>query len=321
MDKILSQQEMDTLLNSPAAADHAGDAGTVPAGKLTVYNFRRPDRFPKSVLQSLQRIQDRFCMNAASALSAYFRTPTTMTVQSTEQTTFGDFFKSLTEPTCINTMAMRPLAGTAILELGPDIAFAFIDRLLGGVGGPLDSNRKITDIEINVIRGVIHLITADLTEAWRPTIDVGFNVVSIETNPELVQVAPPNEVLLVFVLEMKIGETRGNLQLGIPYSALEPILDVFEKGSVAETKQEDTSSRRKVLRSVLRAPVTVSCELAPTVVAVSDLLNLANGDTIMLDSRLDDSVQLLVERKPSFYASLMDIEGHKSAGVIGRITG
>src|SRR4029434_9692060 len=120
------------------------DAGAVPAGKLTVYNFRRPDRFPKNVLQSLQRIQDRFCMNAASALSAYFRTPTTMTVQSPEQTTFGDFFKSLTEPTCLNTMSMRPLAGTAILELGPQIAFAFIDRLLGGVGGPSDSGRNIT---------------------------------------------------------------------------------------------------------------------------------------------------------------------------------
>jgi flagellar motor switch protein FliM len=260
-------------------------------------------------------------MGAAASLSAYFRTTTVMTVLSAEQTTFADFLKSLTEPTCINTMTMRPLQGAAILELGSEIAFPLIDRLLGGVGAPSDPARRITDIEKNVIRGVINLITADLNEAWRPTIDVSFNVVSTETNPELIQVSSPNDVLLVFTLEMKLGETRGNLRLGIPHSALEPVLDIFEKGCVAEPKQEDTTSRRKVLRCVLRAPVGVSCELPPTMVAVSDLLDLAAGDVIALDSRLEDSVQLLVEGKPSFVASLIEIEGHKSAGVIGRITG
>ena len=321
MDKILSQQEMDTLLNSPAAADQSGNSNTAGSGKLTVYNFRRPDRFPKNVLQALHRVQDRFCMDAAGSLSAYYRTTTVMGVLSAEQTTFADFLKSLTEPTCINTLAMRPLHGAAILELGPEIAFPLIDRLLGGTGGPSDSSRKITDIEKNVIRGVINLITADLTEAWRPNIDVNFNVVSTETNPELIQVSSPNDVLLVFTLEMKLGETRGNLRLGIPYSALEPILDVFEKGNVAETKQEDLHSRDMVLRCVMRAPVRVSCELFPTMVAVSDLLNLASGDIIALDTKLDDGVQLLVEGKPSFYASLLEIEGLKSAGVIERITG
>src|SRR5678815_5162104 len=98
MDKILSQQEMDTLLNSPAASEQAGDGGGATVGKLTVYNFRRPDRFPKNVLQSLHRIQDRFCTGAAASLSAYFRTPTELAALSTEQTTLGDFLKSLTEP-------------------------------------------------------------------------------------------------------------------------------------------------------------------------------------------------------------------------------
>jgi flagellar motor switch protein FliM len=167
---------------------------------------------------------------------------------------------------------------------------------------------------------VINLVTTDLTEAWKPTIDVSFNAVSTETNPEVLQAGFPNEALLVFAVEIKLGDTRGTLRIGLPFSTLEPILDTFDKGSAVETKEEDTNDRPKVLRRVLRAPVAVTCELSPTMVAVSDLLNLAGGDIIVLDSKLGDSVQLLVEGKPSYSVSLMDMDGHKSAGVIDRIT-
>jgi len=322
MDKILSQQEVNTLLNSPASADQSGNPNhAASAGKLTVYNFSRPERFPKPVLHTLQRIHERFCANGAASFSAYFRTATEMAVLSVEQTTYGDFLKSLNDPTCVSTLAMRPLQGTAILELAADIAFPLIDRLLGGAGGPGDSSRKITEIERNVIRGVITLITTDLAEAWKPTIDVSFNAVSTETNPEVLQAGFPNEALLVFIVEIKMGETRGTLRLGLPFSSLEPILDIFDKGAAVEAKEEDTNDRYKVLRRVLRAPVMLSCELTPTMVAVSDLLNLSSGDIVVLDSKLGDRVQLLVEGRPSFSVSLMEIEGHKSACVIDRITG
>ena len=127
-------------------------------------------------------------------------------------------------------------------------------------------------------------------------------------------------MLVVFTFEIKLGEPRGALRVGLPFSTLEPILDIFDKGNAVETKEEDTNDRHRVLRRVLRAPVTLSCDLTPTMVAVSDLLNLADGDIMVLESKLGDNLQLLVEGKPSFSVSLMEMEGHKSVGVIDRIT-
>jgi flagellar motor switch protein FliM len=320
IDKILSQQEMNALLNSEHSPDDAASAGSGSTPRVSVYNFRRPDRFPKPVLQSLHHIHERFCTNCAASFSAYFRTLTEMRVLSAEQTTFSEFLKSFTDPTCLNTVAIRPLQGTVILGMGTDIAFPLIDRLLGGPGGPSDPVRKMTDIEKNVIRGVINLIATDLTEAWKPSIDVAFNVLATETNPELIQVSAPNEVLLVFAIEMKMGEARGMIHLGLPFAALEPVMDIFEKGGAIESTERPSGDQHKVLQRVLRAPVRLSCELIPTMVAVSDLLNLADGDVIALDNSVDESVQLLVEGKPSFSASLMEIGGYKSAGIIGRIT-
>jgi flagellar motor switch protein FliM len=319
MEKILSQEEMNALLSAKSAAE--GGGAKADHGRVTVYNFRRPDRFPKPALHSLHRIHDRFCAGASASLSAYFRTLTEMRVVSMEQVTFGELLKMLPDPTCLSTIGMRPLQGTAILEIGLDVAFPLIDRLLGGAGSPADSSRKMTEIEKNIIHGVMTLITGDLREAWKTTIDVGFQTLSTETQVEFLQLLQPDEVVLVFAIETKIGETRAMAHICLPFSALEPILDVFEKGNAVETKEEIRADRNRVLRRVLQAPVTVSCELTPTMVAVNDLLNLADGDVITLDNKISDNVRLLVEGKPSFSASLAEIEGHKGAGVTRRIPG
>jgi flagellar motor switch protein FliM len=238
-----------------------------------------------------------------------------------EQANFGEFLNTLSDPSFLSALSMRPLPGMAVLEIGPDLAFSLIDRLLGGTGGgSTDSSRKITDIEKNVIRGVINLITADLDEVWRPVSEIDFHVHSSETRPQLLQVAPPNEVVLVVALELRMAETRGTMHLCLPFSALQPILGTFEQGNAVDRK-EDNSELVRMLRSLLRAPVTVSCELPATMVTINDLLSLTTGDVMRLDSSVDDRVCIIVGGTSAFEASLMDINGRKSVGVVGRVTG
>jgi flagellar motor switch protein FliM len=171
-----------------------------------------------------------------------------------------------------------------------------------------------------VIRGVINRITADLDEAWKPVAAIDFHVHSSETRPQLLQVAPPNEVVLVVALELRMAETRGTIHLCLPFSALQPILGSFEQSSAMERK-EDNSDLVRVLRAVLRVPVTVSCELPPTLVTINDLLAITIGDVLKLDNSVDDRVRVIVEGANAFEASLMDINGRKSVGVVSRISG
>ena len=318
MDEKLSKDEMDALLNSPGGTADAGSAEG--AGKMSVYNFRRPDRFPRAALQGLQLLHDRFATGLAASLSAYFRTVAEVRVTSTEQAIFSEFLNSLPDPTFLSAISLRPLKGMAVLEMGPDVAFPLIDRLLGGDGGHPDSERKMTDIERNVVRGVIHLLLTDLTEAWRPVTEIDFRIHSSEIRPQLLQVAAPTEVVLVVEFELKMGETKGTVHLSLPFSAIEPILSKFEQGVVVERK-EDRSDLARVLRCVLQSPVKVSCELPPTMVTVNDLLSVSRGDIMRLDSKVDERVRINVGGIQAFEASLMEIDGNKSAGVTGRIAG
>ena len=323
MEKKVSQDEMNALLNStgdPGRASTTNKAGVETVGrKLTVYDFRRPDRVPKRVLQSLQLLHDHFCTNASASLSVYLRVLTEISIVSVDQTNFSEFVHSLADPSCLTAISMRPLNGMAVLEMSLDLAFPLMDRLLGGAGQVPDSSRKMTEIEKNVILGVHKVILASLTEAWKPAAEVTFHVQSSETRPSLLQVAAPNEVVVVLAFDTKVGDTRGQLQLCIPYSALEPISGKFEQEAAVQRETDSVSDLKKVLRILLRTPLEITSQLPETMITVRDLLSIAKGDIIRLDPKVEDCVSLHVSGIPAFQASALDIDGHKGAGVIRRV--
>jgi flagellar motor switch protein FliM len=167
--KILSQDEIDALLTS--AADLETSTGThdlpLDGESVIVYNFRRPDRVNKEQIRSLHFLHDRFARNISTSLSAYLRTVTDVNVTSVEQFTYSEFLMSLPDPTAFYAISLSPLEGLAALELNPAVAFSMIDRMLGGSGKGMAPTRGLTEIEHNVIDGVVKLVLEHLTETWR----------------------------------------------------------------------------------------------------------------------------------------------------------
>src|SRR5262245_55546418 len=121
------------------------------------YNFKRPDRISKHQVRSLHFIHDRFARSVSSSMSAYLRTVVEVSLEDISQTSYSDFLSIVSDPTCYSAISMKPLDGLAALELGPELAFSFIDRLLGGAGRPISSPRPMTEIEQRVIEGVLKL--------------------------------------------------------------------------------------------------------------------------------------------------------------------
>jgi flagellar motor switch protein FliM len=116
-----------------------------------------------------------------------------------------------------------------------------------------------------------------------------------------------------------MAEIRGAIHVCLPFSALEPILGTFEQGTIE--RKENRSDVVKVLRCLMRVPVSVGCELPPTMVSVNDLLSITNGDILRLDSKVDDRVRVVVGGTSAFEASLVNVDGRKGVGIVGRITG
>ena len=322
MAKILTQEEVDALLEAVADGDEGAlpepdeesrqVAAAAPMKKFTIYNFRRPERISKEQLRSLHFMHDRFARNFSASLSAYLRTITEVNLVSVEQLSYAEFLLSLPDPTTFNAISMRPLEGNAALELNPNVAFPMIDKLLGGPGLPLEVDRSITEIEQNIIEGVIKLALEDLREVWRQTVELEMRVEARETSPQLIQIVAPNEVVVLIVFEVKIGEVSGMMNLCIPTSLMEPIAGKFDSEySSGAQRTYDPRDFRRLKRNLLSAHQTISAEIVGTSVAINELVNLGAGDIVMLDYGGKSDICLSVGGVPKMLGSVVEREGHR----------
>jgi flagellar motor switch protein FliM len=297
MGKILSQEEIDALLGSAREIEREAtrEPAEVAASEATLYNFRRPDRVSKEQIRSLHFLHDRFARNVATSLSAYLRSATDVSVVSVEQFTYSEFLMSLPDPTAFYALSLPPIDGLGALELNPSIAFAMIDRMLGGTGRPPSLSRALTEIEQNVVDSVVKLILENLAEAWAPIITVQFRIHGRETRPQMLQVAAPNEVFILLVFDIKIAETRGMLNLCVPAA----VGASFAQGWHGTHRDPTAVEKRRLFENLGRVPLAMTASLG-TRLEARELLALKPGDCLSLGRAVGEPVDVFAGRVVKF---------------------
>jgi len=306
MAKILSQEEVDALLSSVKVGDsvdseqaeHAEVHKTKPQHKkITIYNFRRPDRVSKEQMRSLHFLHDRFARNFSSSLSAFLRALSEINLISVEQLTYSEFLLSVPDPTCFNSIQMKPLEGQIALEINPSLVFPIIDKMLGGPGDSLKETRSMTEIEQNIFQAIIKLILEDLKEIWRQIADIDFKLIAQETSPQLVQIVAPNEVVVLVVFEIKFGDVMGMMNLCIPAIVFEPIAAKFDQEWYTGFKKSSDFREAKWLSIWLkRALFPCAAELKDnvTTISVDQFLSLQEGDILTFSAKPDEKMDFSI---------------------------
>lgn len=267
---------------SEAAGGEA--AGGDKRQRVVPYDFRRPDRLSKEQMRSLYLLHELFSRTLSSSLPVFLRAISEVTLVSVEQQAYAEYIFGLPDPTTIFTLSMHPLQGVCIMELNPTVTFPVIDRMLGGPGLELREPRAVTEIEQKIIEGFLKLVTDDLREAWLPFVDLDLQVVGRETRPQLLQVVPPNEVVLTIVFHVQVADSRGMLTLCIPAVTLEPIIQKFNQSSYARTRDTPPEQTAALLANLSGVTLQVAAELRGTTAALDDLMALAPGDVLRLDN-------------------------------------
>jgi len=312
MGKILSQEEIDALLVSAGEIDRASRGRDVNADSVITYNFRRPDRVSKEQMRSLHFLHDRFARNVSTSLSAYLRAVTDVMIVSVEQFTYAEFLMSLPDPTAFYALSMQPFDGHGALEMNPNIAFSLIDRMLGGSGQGMTTNRALTEIEQNVIDGVVKLLLENLSEGWSPITKVNFRISGRETRPQMLQVAAPTEVVILLVFDLRVGEERGMVNLCIPASVIESAGTNFAQGWQRTHREANPVDRKRLLDNLMRMPLPVTARL-DTKIAAGELLEVRPGDVISLGRTIREPVDVQVGSLVKFEGRL--VRSGDSSGV------
>ncbi|MBE3590233.1 MAG: flagellar motor switch protein FliM [Firmicutes bacterium] len=297
MEPTLSSEELDVLLSSLEPG-----AERVPASaRLRRYNFRLPDKFSKDQLRTILMLHDSFARGATTALSAHLRSMVQVSTETVEQTTYRQFTQGVTEPAILAVVAMPPLPARTLWELDPALAFALIDRVLGGPGVWPESARALTDIEGAVVRRLFAGLLSAWREAWKNVEDVAPRLDAVESNPLFAQVCAPEDIVLVVHQSVELGGRRAPLRLCLPYRTLEPVLPrLSAREWLGHEPARHPSHRAAVRQHIAETSIPLWVELGRARLTLRELLALQPGDIVRLDRGPDDALRLFVAQRPAF---------------------
>ena len=238
-----------------------------------------------------------------------------MKLTSVDQLTYSEFVFSLENPSCFNLLKAEPLEGNLILDINPSILYPIIDRLLGGgrETGAL-ARRPLTEIELRLVSRITGLFLEELRHAWENVLELKLAVLQVESNPQLVQIVPPNEVVVVISFEFTIGELRGMMNLCIPYNSIERIGGKLSANNWVSYGRKNASkeSIQQISETICSSPVGVQVRLAQTKIGTGELMSLRVGDIITTQKDVQQPVIVSVEGVPKFRAKLGAFKGHKA---------
>ena len=325
-DEVLSQSEVESLLSTMEAGSTRASAPKQAVAKAQAryrervlpYDFKRPERVGKEQMRALQSLHEGFGRNFGAELSALLRCIVEVKLTSVDQLTYSEFIFSLENPTCFNLLRAEPLEGNLILDINPSILYPIIDRLLGGgkEAGTI-ARRPLTEIELRLMSRITQLFLNELRHAWENVLPLKLSVERVESNPQLVQIVPPNEVVILISFELVLGEIRGMMNMCIPFNAIERISGKLTSNNWA-TYGKGTStleSMQQITRRIDRSVVDVVVTLAESKISTDELLGLRVGDIITTDKDVRQPLDVAVQGMTKFHAVPGAIKGKKAVQI------
>ncbi|CRZ34554.1 flagellar motor switch protein FliM [Herbinix hemicellulosilytica] len=305
MGDVLSQHEIDNLLAALSSGElDAEDFKQTSEKNIKNYDFKRPSKFSKEHLRTLNIIFEHYGRLLSTNLPAYLRKNVQVEVINSEAVTFSEFTNALSNPVLLGIIDFSPLEGNIIIEMSNNLGYAIVDRMLGGGGYPLDKPREFSEIELVIIERIFNICTNLLRDPWANVITLEPRLIRIETNSQFAQIISPSEMISIVTLNIKIGNIDGMMNLCLPYVCLEKVIDKLNtKYWYSTMKTSDNKSYKDLIEiAISKARIPIRAVLGKSTISVNDFMNMQRGDIIKLDTKVTDELNVYVGNLHKFTA-------------------
>ncbi len=323
----LNNADVDALIDAVAA----GEVETSASGPqiftrmrhgsqqlmITPYDFTRPERVGPEQIRALTQLHETFARALGAGLSGLLRAGVQVSVQGVSQTTYASFIRTLENPTCTMVVQPRGLEGQICIALTSDSAFPILERLLGGSAtASTVHNRPMTEIESRLMAVVCKRMLTSLSQAWHVVAPLDFQLDSIESNPEMAQLVPPNEVVVSISFDLSLFGQKGRMYLGLPFIVIEPLIETLSMKRW-ECRQPMESTQDGAIGSALaQAEVELIGVLASTTLTLSELATLEVGDVLTTRTPVTSPATLWVEDRAKFATQVGEHNGRRALKIL-----
>ncbi|ANE54171.1 flagellar motor switch protein FliM [Methylomonas sp. DH-1] len=318
---LLSQDEIDALLHGvdDGDVDTAAEDDEYSRGAARLYDFNSQERIVRGRMPTLEMVNERFARHFRIALFNFLRRAAEISVSGIQVQKFSEFIQGLFVPTNLNVIRMAPLRGRALIVMEPRLVFTAVDNFFGGGGQFYNKveGREFTPTEMRIIRLIIDMIFKDLAEAWKPVMDVEFEYINSEVNPQFANIVSPSEIVVISTIHVELEGGGGDINIAMPYSMIEPIRELLD--AVTSDRGEVDGRWQDSLRTeIMRSEVTLNSKLIEKEMFISDVIELKKGDVIPIE--MPETVLLEVEGVPVFRGKLGLSDGNYAIEIIDKMT-
>jgi flagellar motor switch protein FliM len=303
MEKILSKAEIEGLLNAVFEGRIEPEKELAKAeGAVSTYDLVNADT-QKGSVPNLDIIYDSFIRSNRVNLSNRLRKSVEIKKIGARSYKFDDFLQTLPTPVCMGIFKIEPLKGAALISFDSTLVLSLVDSLLGGTGSakvPI-ANRMFTSIELRLMEKIVGDALQDLEKAWAPLYATHMSLLRMETNPRLVNIVPPEYKIVTMSFKIQIDDVSGNMMIAVPYMTIDPIRDKLKTGMQFDMMAIDPQWSFRLSSEILEAPMETTVEMGNASITLRELLELAPGDTIMLDKPSSSEMIVKVEGVPKFF--------------------
>ncbi|MDP3512005.1 MAG: flagellar motor switch protein FliM [Sulfuritalea sp.] len=314
---FLSQEEVDALLKGVAGETDDAPAEIEEVGGVRPYDLGRQERIVRGRMPTMELINERFARYLRIGLFNYMHKGVEVSVAPIKVQKYSEFIRNLVVPTNLNLIQAKPLRGTGLIVLDPNLVFLVVDNMFGGDGRfhTRIEGRDFTPTEQRIIQGLLGVVFAEYQKAWQPVFPLTFEFVRSEMNTQFANIATPSEVVISITFNLEFAGNSSELHICLPYSMVEPIRDVLHSTMHSEQTSSDNRWTSMLTRQLQAAEVELVANLGHTTVKLGQIIHMKVGDVIPLT--IDDTIRATVDGVP-LIESRYGIQNGQYALKVGR---
>ncbi|HFK5652856.1 flagellar motor switch protein FliM [Enterobacter cloacae] len=286
-DSFLSQDEIDRLLNADVESnsDHQNN-GADPG--IKPYDPHTQRRVIRERLHSLEIINERFARQFRMGLFNLLRRSPDITAGNIKIQPYHEFARNLPVPTNLNLLHLNPLRGTSLMAFSPGLVFMAVDNLFGGDGRfPTKADgREFTPTEQRVIHRMLSMAREAYEFAWSSIYKIKTEYIRSEIQVKFTNItSSPNDVVVTTPFSVEIGSHRGEFNICIPFSTIEPLRELLSNPPMDNSRHEDSHWRGLLASQMRETELELTARFADIGTRLSSVMQMKKGDIIALDKQ------------------------------------
>lgn len=309
---FLDQTEIDKILAQQAAEAAAlkGGGGSFSASselgapKVEPYDFRNPAFLSEAELRRLRLLHEDFIRYLSARLSLYLRMEFGLKMAKLTTVTYSKFTDSLPNPTHLSLFKVDPMVGVGILDINPRLALTIADRLLGGRGHSVKAERYLTEIEVALIEDVILILLEEWCSQWKSEQELHPSIIGHENNGRFLQTSPRDAIMLALALECNFGDCSEQIQIGVPYYTIEPVVKRMQARRQKDTAVTATVKRAEWHPAYEGISVPMRAEWQAFELTLREVASLRVGDIIEMRPSVCGETVLVLADSPKFIGTV-----------------